>query len=175
MPRKRRIGKVAHRVLSWADVGIGEQLDFFSGWRPLVGEYERSRSSWPSWAEYLADWSLVRAEALIEWAEDRGRLLDQYRGEVRRRAAALAELVHDFSSAAEGRRQHSAGLLAWAEGGLAKAEAETMPFAEEIFVAVAAGQAPEAASWSRRRRLDRAVAGLEPDGPEDGADLAGLA
>lgn len=58
MPRKRRVAKLAHRQLTWRDLGPSQKLDYWSAWSPQDGR---------TWKDYLRDWSQLRAEALPQW------------------------------------------------------------------------------------------------------------
>jgi hypothetical protein len=76
---------------------------------------------------------------------------------VARRAAALAEVAHDFSPAGDARREHRADLLAATERHLAELEAEGLPFAEEVYQAELRGETPEEAVRERRQRRNKAA------------------
>jgi hypothetical protein len=157
MPRKRRVAKLVHRQRTWDDVDVGQMLDFWSGWHPPMLEFERGRGPWRTWEDYLNDWAAVRSDALPEWEAKQAELIAHGRAEVVRRAAEVEQDATD---------DHYGQLLADAEAWLAEQEVEGLPFAEEIYRAVEAGETPESAVWSRRKRLE----GKAPDGSEDEDD-----
>jgi hypothetical protein len=153
MPRKRRVAKLVHRQRTWDDVDVGQMLDFWGGWHPPEFEWEGRRGPWRTWEDYLNDWAAVRSDALPEWEAKQAELIAHGRTEVARRAALVEQDGDD----------HYRQLLADAEEQLAERELEDLPFAEEIYRAVEAGETPESAVWSRRKRL----AGTAPDGGDD--------
>lgn len=163
-PRKYRRAKLAHRALTWDDVGPNEMLDFFAGWHPPRTDVERPRSPWQTWREYLTAWLMVRDDGLAGWHAHRAERLAARRAMVAQRAAELAEVAHDFSPAGEGRRERLARLHAEAEERLVELEREGAPFAEQLLVAVQAGEDPEtwaAERWrARLELLRRRAAGL---------------
>jgi hypothetical protein len=55
--------------LSLASLSISEVLDFLWDWHPPVSEFERGRSRWRTWEEYLADYDEVRDELIANWGE----------------------------------------------------------------------------------------------------------
>jgi hypothetical protein len=131
-PRKRQRLKVAHRLLTWDDCDISDQLDFFSGWHPPRNEVERGRSRWQTWDAYLTAWSVVRAEALPAWEATRAEQL------AAARAIVATRQVEVWRGGARGSE-----LLASAEARLEGLEAEALPFAERAYQRVLAGGAPE--------------------------------
>ncbi|RIK36222.1 MAG: hypothetical protein DCC55_27990 [Chloroflexi bacterium] len=60
MPTKRTRRARGRRVLTLDALDLGDILDLMAGWRPPRSEFERSRSRWQTWKEYLGDWTAVR-------------------------------------------------------------------------------------------------------------------
>ncbi len=137
MPRKRQAVKLRAARLRWQDVGLSEMLDFFHGWRPPVGEFDRSRSAWETWEEYLADWELVRPEALSDWEAKHQEHLAQAGATVAKRAQAIEEADSEvWRALAE--QLHDEDLER-----LTELEAEQAPFAERVYRRVRNGLPPD--------------------------------
>ncbi len=134
MPRKRRVPKLAHRQLRWDDVDMSMLLNFWTAWRPPQGEFERGRSHWQTWEQYLGDWALVRAAALPEYAAKQTELLALYRAEVARRRSQLREATTDSDRELYGR------LLADAVERVEDREDRELPFAERVYRRLLAGE-----------------------------------
>jgi hypothetical protein len=136
MPRKRRIAKLRAHELRWSDVGPSEMLAFFSGWRPPDNDFDRSRSPWQTWKEYLDDWAQVREDALPQWEELRAEQLAQARATVASRAAELVRADTDSG------RELCERLHAEAEDSLAELERKELPFAELAYQRALKGLPP---------------------------------
>ena len=121
MPRKRQVAKLRARALTWRDVGLRKQ-SFFVGWHPPTNEFDRSRSHWETWEEYLGEWSAVRVDGLVAWAAGRARRRDGLR-----RMVALS--TGDNSE--------------WFTQQLEDEESRELPFAEILYQRVVAGKALE--------------------------------
>jgi len=105
MPRKRRVPKRRRVRLTLRDVGIVAQLEFSVGWHPPTTDFERSRSTWMTFTEYLSDYAAVREEYLARrkssdtpFAE---RLYQRAQAEPEADLAALAEQLRDEDYASE--------------------------------------------------------------------------
>jgi hypothetical protein len=70
MSKQRRV-KLTHREVRWDDLDLSEWLNFQGGWRVPETDFERSRSRWQTWQEFLQCWALVREDGLAAWEETR--------------------------------------------------------------------------------------------------------
>jgi hypothetical protein len=61
-----RIRRVRPRLqgLRLDDLSIAEILDFLAGWSPPKTEFDRQRSRWRTWGEFLSDYMQLREEVL---------------------------------------------------------------------------------------------------------------
>src|SRR4051812_43886910 len=65
MPTKRkRITRGRNGAITMRSFSFRCLLSFAAGWRPPTNEFEKSRSPWLTWAEFMADWLAVRDEYL---------------------------------------------------------------------------------------------------------------
>jgi hypothetical protein len=157
MTQRRQAVRLGPRELTWSEVDIRMQLDFFVGWRPPTNDFDRSRSKWQIWEEFLNDWQLVRAEGLAQWQVSRAEQIAQLRRMVAQRGAAVAQASAAWGSLhRETSLELATKLLASAERSVAETEGELVPYAEELFQRAIKGGDPEEAARERRQRLDAA-------------------
>ena len=64
MPTKRRRLARGRITLTLLDIGIRGRLDFTVGWAPPGNAFERTRSRWTTYRQYLDDYTAVRDEML---------------------------------------------------------------------------------------------------------------
>ena len=67
---RRRVRRAAAITLD--DLTIHDHLCLMSGWSPPKSEFDRGRSRWQTWAEFLHEFELLRTDLLKEFPRRSG-------------------------------------------------------------------------------------------------------
>ena len=66
MPTKRTRTTRGRNILTLDSIDLHHHVQFASGWHPPGSEFQRERSRWTTYQEYLADWQQVRDACLSD-------------------------------------------------------------------------------------------------------------